>query len=165
MSDHEQIRLETTGGTVVAYLAPNAETTPIMDNDLFSQAPGRGDPAIVRDIQKITFEITAQGQFMDSTELPDAHATDLENLFGKSPVTAMDQIFRVMHYMHDPSEGGPFRFYWRDASFTATSAGAVDYQAGTFPVVNIGQFRPPTEGGFSRGQYQLKLIVGLTRRS
>lgn len=165
MSDHEQIRLETTGGTVVAYLAPNAETTPVLDNDLFAQSPGRGDPAIVRDIQKYTFEIDVQGTFMDSGELPKAHADDLENLFGKSPVSAMDQINRVVHYAHDPAEGGPFQFYWRGNNFTATTASAVDYQAGTYPVVNIDQFRPPTQGGFSRGEYTLKLVVGLSRRS
>lgn len=165
MSDHEQIRLETIDGDVVAYLAPNAETTPVLDNDLFNQAPGRGDPQIVRDIQKITFEISAQGTFMDSDELPDAHRSDLETVFGKTPVTAMDQINRVVHYVHDPSEGGPFRFYWRGNEFTATDADGVDYEDGVYPVVNVDQFRPPTQGGFSRGEYTLKMIVGVSRRS
>lgn len=165
MSDHTEIRLETAGGTVVAYLAPNAETTPVLDNDLFSAQPARGDPSIVRDVQKISFEITAQGTFESSENLPDAHATDLENLFGTSPVSALDQINRVVHYVHDPSEGGPFNFYWRGNSFTATTSAGVDFQNGVYPVVNVSQFRPPTAGGFSRGEYTLQMTVGIPRRS
>lgn len=165
MADHTDIRLETTGGTVIAYLAPNAETTPVLDNDLFTAQPARGDPSIVRDVQKISFEITAQGAFEESSALPSAHKNDLENLFGKSPVSAMDQINRVVHYLHDPAEGGPFRFYWRGNTFTATSQSAVDFSAGTYPVVSVSQFRPPTKGGFKRGEYTIKMTVGLPRRS
>jgi hypothetical protein len=163
MSDHTEVRLETLDGTPIAYLAPNAETTPVLDNELFSASPGRGDPAIVRDIQKLTFELTAQGQFMHSEELPDPHRTALEDLFESVPVTAMDQINRVVHYVHDPWEGGPFQFFWRGNEFTATSPGDVDYQDGVYPVVNVDQFRPPTRGGFARGEYTLKLAVGVER--
>lgn len=163
MAPHEETRLETTGGTVIAYLAPNAETTPTLNNDLLAEPRARGRPAIVRDNQQITFEITAQGTFIDSDELPDAHRTDLENLFGYAPVTAMDQINRVVHFAHDTNEGGPMHFYWRGNSFNAPSESDVDYQNGVYPPVAIDQFRPPTAGGFSRGEYMLKLAVGVPR--
>jgi len=161
MSDHTNVRLETTSGTVVAYLAPNFEMTPALANSLFSQAPGRGDPQIVRDRRQITNELTAQGEFMHSENLPDAHRTDLENLIGSSPVTAMDQINRVVEFMF---RGGPFHLYHKGNEYTATTASGVDYQNGVYPAVNIDTFRPPTRGGFDRGEYTLKFQVGVTRR-
>jgi len=164
MSDHTEIRLETLDGTPVAYLAPNAETTPVLDNALFERPPGHGAPAIVRDQQQITFELTAQGQFMHSEELPEDHRTALEDLFESVPVTAMDQINRVVHYAQAPGQGGPFQFYWRGNEFTETVPGDIDYEKGVYPAVNIDQFRPPTRGGFSRGEYTLKLKVGVPRQ-
>lgn len=162
MSNHTDIRLETTGGTVVAYLAPNFEVTPVVDNDLKGGPKGRGDPQIVRDFQFITHEVTAQGVFESSANLPDAHATDLENLFGTSPVTARDQVNRVVHYMTDANEGGPFYFYDEGDQYTAETEGAVDPQNGVYPAVAIEQFRPPAaQPGVARHEYTIKMQVGL----
>jgi hypothetical protein len=160
MSDHTNIRLETTGGTVVAYLAPNFKIEPVAKNDLFSQARPRGKPSISRDQQVITHQVVAQGVFEHSENLPPAHASDLETLFGHAPVTAREQVNRLFDYMIQ--EGGPFHLY-DVADEYRYSEGSIDYEAGKFPPVNIDEFRPPSEGGFERFNYMIKMIVGVER--
>lgn len=163
MSDeYENVRLETPAGEIVAYLAPNVETTPTLDNDLFTQ-PVRGSAQISRDLGLISQEITAQGTFEHTDNLPSSHSVALFDVFGTAPVTAIDQIQRVWNHAANPSLGGPFHFYWRGIEFTATDDDDVDYANGVFPAVQISQFRPPFQGGFSRGEYTLQLSIGRVR--
>lgn len=161
MSDHTNIRLETTGGTVVAYFAPNFEVKPVLDNDLKGQPLPRGKASVIRDVRLIKTEITVQGEFMPSDDLPAPHKNDLESLFGKSPVTARDQVRRIRYYMQE--EGGPFNLYENGDEYTATSDSGVDRQNGVYPAVNIGQFRPPTMAGHERAEYMVKMTPGVPR--
>lgn len=160
MSDHTSVRLETTSGTVIAYLAPNFEVKPTFKNDLFSQDATEGK-SIVRDHQIIAHELVAQGVFMDSREVRDAHRTDLENLFGTSPVTPRDQVNRVVSYVR--GEGGPYHFYEGSDSYTATDSANVDVANGVYPVVQVDEFRPPQESGRPRFEYMLRMKVGVPR--
>lgn len=163
MSEHTEIRLETTGGTVIAYFAPNFEVQPLLDNDLKGQPLPRGDPSVIRDLRLIQTEITVQGAFEDSDELPAAHKSDLESLFGKSPVTARDQVRRIRRFMQE--DGGPFVLYEGADEYSAQTASAVDRANGVYPTVNVKQFRPPSLGGHSRYEYMVKMKVGMPRIS
>lgn len=160
MSNHTDIRLETTGGTVVAYLAPNFKIEPVAKNNLFSQARPRGKPAITRDNKMVQHQIVAQGVFEHSENLPAAHKNDLETLFGTAPVTARDQVNRVFDYMIQ--EGGPFHLYDVTDEYKY-GTGNVDYSSGKYPPVQIEEFRPPSEGGFERFNYMIKFEVGVER--
>lgn len=170
MADHTDIRLEKSG-TVVAYFAPNAEAVGVADNTLEPSGgaalPG-DSPARIRDFQKITDEVTVQGVFMPTHDpdtgqqnLPDAHVSDLETVFGKSPVTAKDQVNRIRHYIH--TEGGPFELFDGPDEYTASSGTGVDWQNGVFPVVQVKQLRPTSVGGLRRIEYTMKLEVGTPR--
>lgn len=162
MSDHTNVRIETTDGTVVAYLAPNFEITPTLKNDLFAQDVTDGK-TVARDNQIVRHEIVAQGAFEHSDSLRSAHASALTSLFGKSPVTARDQVNRIEHYMK--YEGGPFHFYEGSDEYTATTQDSVDVQASPAikPVVQLDEFRPPSEAGLSRFEYMIKMVVGVPR--
>lgn len=168
MADHTDIRLEK-NGDVVAYFAPNSEAVGVADNSLEPKggAPLPGDrPQRVRDFQKISDEVTVQGVFMPThsdgqQNLPDAHVSDLESVFGKSPVTAKDQVNRIRHFMH--TQGGPFELYDGSDEYTASGASGIDWENGVFPVVQVSQFRPTSLGGVNRIEYTLKLTVGTPR--
>jgi len=161
MSDHTEIRLETTGGTVIAYFAPNFEVRPTLDNDLKGNPLPRGETEIVRDLRLIQHEVTVQGIFEDSRNLPEAHKNDLESLFGTAPVTPRMQVNRIEDFMYN--EGGPFNFYEGNDSYTKTDDANIDWANGEKPVVNISQFRPPSDGGLSRFEYMVQLKPGVTR--
>lgn len=159
MSDHTSIRLETTGGTVVAYFAPNFRVEPVFKNNLFAEEMPGEDSGIVQDVGTIRHEVTIQGVFESTDNLPSVHTSDLQSLFSTSgEVTAREQVNRIKDYMF---QGGPFNFYDGTDSYTATSNGGVDRANGTFPVVNIDEFRPPSEGGFAKFEYVIKLVVGV----
>jgi len=158
VSDHTNIRLETTGGTVIAYFAPNFTVRPVLDNDLKGGRRPREQPPVTKDLQLIKPEISIQGAFEHSDELPEPHRNDLQTLFGSSTVTARDQINRIRDFMN---QGGPFVLYDGPDEYSATSSSGVDRANGVFPVVNIDQFRPPSQAGHSRAQYTVKMRVGV----
>ena len=161
MSDHTEIRLETPGGTVIAYFAPNFEVRPTLDNELKGNPLPRGETEIVRDLRLIQHEVTVQGVFEDSRNLPDVHASELESVFGTAPVTPRMQVNRIEHYMYEV--GGPFYFYEGADEYTVEDDANVDWQNGIKPVVNISQFRPPSDGGQSRFEYMVQLKPGVER--
>jgi len=162
MSDHTEIRLEEVGSdTVVAYFAPNFEVRPVLDNDLKGQPLPRQRTEIVRDLRIIQHEVTVQGIFMDSRNVPKPHKDALESTFGTSPVTPRMQVNRIEYYMF--AEGGPFEFYEGDDEYTATEQSGIDWENGIKPVVNIDQFRPPSNAGVSRFEYMLKFKPGVER--
>lgn len=159
MANHTEIRLETTGGTVIAYFAPNFRVEPVLKNDLFAEPMPGGDSSVVQDVGTIRHEVTVQGVFEHSDNLPSGHVSALETVFGHSaPITAREQVNRIKHYMF---EGGPFNFYDDTDSYTATSNAGVDRANGTYPTVALDEFRPPSEGGFGRFEYVAKLVVGV----
>ena len=177
MSDHTEIRIEhpstsVTGSRVVAYFAPNFEVNPIGNNDL-KPAGGRpmprDRPARVRDFREIMHEITVQGVFEDTHDpdtgtpnLPSEHTEALQDVFDTSgPVTARDQVRRIWYYFQ--VVGGPFELYEGEDEYTASTGDDVDRENGTFPVVQISQFRPPSMGGHSRMEYMIEMAIGTPR--
>ena len=159
MSSHTDVYLTTPGGEVVAYLAPNVEATPVVENDLsVNGVPGPDSPFVI-DLQNWTAEIQLQGFFEHTQALPSGHAAALRNLFGMDEVTPEEQLWRVWEY--GVVEGGPFHLFWRDTEFTATDEDDVDIENGIMPTVWLQQFRPPTEGGLGRASYLLQLAVGV----
>lgn len=164
---HREIRLEKRHPDdeidgVVAYLAPNFEVNPVLSNDLKTgDSLQRWPNNIIRDFRLITHEITVQGAFEHSEELPKSHRDDLEELFGKSPVTARDQIDRVLRYAK--THGGPFELYDGFDEYTATTGGNTDYQTGTFPTVQISEIRRPSTSGVSWTEYMIRMTVGVER--
>lgn len=174
--DHTAIRLEhpteaVTGSTVVAYLAPNFEAIPSLNNDLMPEGGTpmpRSEPMRVRDRRIINEEITVQGEFHDTHDpetgtpvLPTEHISDLQSVFGQEQVTARDQVNRVIHYLH--MVGGPYHLYIEGSEYTAQSVEEVDPRNGINMNVQVQQFRPPSMGGHSNFEYVLKCKPGKQR--
>lgn len=161
MSDHTEVRLETPGGDVVAYFAPNFEVQPSFDNDLFTAERAADRPSVVRDNRQFSHDLAVEGVFEDSDNLPDAHRSDVETMVGSSPATARQQVNRLVHYA--TQVGGPFYLYEGTDEYTAESASAVDVANGVYPSVQIASIEPPSQGGLSRFEYSVKFVVGVPR--
>ena len=162
MADHTHTRLETPGGTVIMYLAPNTQYRPVYQNDLHHNARPRGEPPITRDISMWSSQFTLQGELVDSDALPQAHETDLVALSGWSaPVSAAQQKNRLTYYLIDV--GGPFYLYDGADEYTAESESAVDRENGVFPTIQIEEYRPPRDAGKSRVSYTIKCKMGIER--
>lgn len=160
MSGHTDVRLETPDGDVVAYFAPNFEVQPKLGNDLYAAERAGATPAVVRDNQQYSHELSIQGVFEDAANLPSAHASDVESLVG-TPATARDQVNHLVHYA--TQVGGPFHLYEGDDEYTATDASAVDVQNGVFPAVQIASIKPPSQAGLPRFEYAVDFVVGVPR--
>jgi len=160
MSDHTDQRLTTTDGTIIAYLAPTVETNPTIDNDLTGNPIPDSKKTVQRDLRVFSHEIIFQGTFEHSDNLPSAHANDLDTLFGGLPVTARDQVNRIIRYQYE--EGGPFHLYDGPDQYTADSESEIDVASGVFPTVQISQIRPQRQdGNFIREGFMLRFAVGL----
>ena len=150
---------------VVAYFAPSFEVNVEDKNNIHSEEMPRDKDAIARDIRQIRTEITIQGEFLHSDELPEQHQQDLQNLFGAVTVTARDQIRRIRAYMH--RVGGPFELVDRGDGYTdqyiAQDSENVDWENGIYPTVQMDLIRPAAHAGIDREEYTVKLIVGLER--
>ena len=167
MEAHERIRLETISGEVIAYLAPNAEVNRSFDDELTVEGlPGRDSAALVLDFNQWTTEITVQGFFESSAGLPEAHKTDLEELFGFAPVTAKDQFNRLIS-MTAYGGGGPYRLFNEGDDYAATTQGEIDInptsagEDAVYPAVSIQQIRPALNSGETREAYTIQCAVGV----
>jgi len=161
VAPHEEIRLETLDGTVIAYFAPNAEVTRSFDNDVTQEGlPGGDEASLVLDFGQWTTEVTVQGFFESSEGLPQAHADDLETLFGKSPVTAQDQFNRLVGFTAY-GQTGPYALYNEGNEYTATGQAGVDVQAGTYPAVAVSQIQPSRVSGETREAYTVRFNAGV----
>lgn len=158
MSEYDAIRLETQDGDVVAYFAPAFQVTPMDKNDLMVNVLPRGRGTRVRDINKWQNEITVQGQFEHSSNLPDDHQSALESVFGSLPVTPRQQVNRIRYFARTTDEA--MILYENEDEYSATNMDEVDLQDGVFPTVFIQEFRPPRHGGHQRMEYMVKLVVG-----
>jgi len=158
MSDHTTQRLETQNGDVVAYLAPTLEVNPSFDNDLSEEPLPDREGAIVRDLSLFSHEVVFQGTFEHSDNLPDAHAGDLDTLFGGLPVTPEDQVNRIIAFAYQ--QLGPYNLYDGDNEYTATSVSGVDVANGVYPTVDISQIRPTSNAGEPRNGFTIRLSVG-----
>lgn len=164
MADHTEVRLEKPtddGNDVVAYFAPNFEVQPSFDNDLFTAERAADRPTVARDNRQYSHELAVEGVFEDSDRLPDAHRSDVEAMLGSSPVTARQQVNRLVHYA--TQVGGPFHLYEGDDRYTAESTEAVDIENGVYPAVQIASIEPPSQGGLSRFEYSVQFVVGVPR--
>lgn len=161
MSDHTNVRLETPDGTVVAYFAPNFEVKPRFSNDLHEAERAGADPPVVRDSQRYTHELSVQGAFEDTANLPAAHADDVETLIGTSPASPRDQVNRLVYYA--TQVGGPFHLYEGADEYTATDESGVDVQSGVYPAVQIADVSPPSQAGLPRFEYSVDFVVGVPR--
>ena len=163
MSDYTHTRLEK-DGTVVAYFAPGFEVNPVLKNKLNVIDRPKVDEtetqvSIAMDLFKIRHEVTVQGVFEDSDNLPNDHKNALESLFGHSPVTAREQVNRLRYYML--VKGGAFELYEGSDEYTATSKAEADPQNGIYPTVFIDEIRPTRMGGHSRFNYTIKFVTGV----
>ncbi|UBF23474.1 hypothetical protein HRTV-28_gp36 [Halorubrum tailed virus 28] len=162
MADHTAIRLETLSGDVLAYFAPNAETTRSFDNDLTAQAlPEQDASPLVLDFGQWTAEITLQGFFETTESLPDAHATAVETLVGKSPATAKDQLNYLISNTVFGGDGGPYALYDEGDEYTATTNAGVDVANDIYPAVSIEQIQPSVNSGETRQSYTVKFRPGV----
>ena len=157
MTTHEEIRLEK-NGVVVAYFAPNFQVTPIDAHDLkpFILPRGRGTRA--KDLQMWRGEITIQGEFEHSDNLPTAHRNALTTLFGHSPVTAMEQVNRIRHFARTTT--GTYDLFVGENSYNANTSDDVDIENGVFPPVFIMEIRPPRTSGLTRVNYMVQFLEG-----
>lgn len=168
MSDHTFIRLETKEGSVIAYLAPSFEWEDSWSNSTINnELPGEDTQARIIDLDQWIGEITIQGSFEDSENLPQSHQTDLANISGFSlPVTAREQATRILKYSVFGSEvadtTGPYNLYIGDLEFTAQSVGGIDFSGtgAVLPNVALTEFRTPDEPPTSRNEYMLRFAVG-----
>lgn len=160
MSAHEQVRLETTGGTVIAYFAPMFEANATHSNSVINEGiPGDGS-ALVIDFGQWVDEVTVQGTFMHSDELPQAHQSALETLFGSLPVTAQQQVDRLVSFGRY-GEPGPLHFYNQGRSYETGNEGTqAEIQAGDYPPVVLEEIRPAEEGGRLRDDILIRMAVG-----
>lgn len=157
MAQYEEIRLEK-NGVVICYFAPNFIVTPISANNIepFILPYARGTRA--KDTLRWKNEITVQGEFESSEGLPHDHKTALETLFGKSPVTAIDQVNRLKHITQ--TEDGNYELYIGDNQYNAPDPESVDRENGIYPPVFVMEVRPPTQAGKSRVNYMVKFLEG-----
>lgn len=160
MSTHLHTRLETTGGTVIAYLAPQFEVHPSDQNDVQSVARPSEEPPRIRGKQLWTSELTVQGAFEHTDNLPQPHASALRTLFGQSNVSARDQINRLRDQVVYGA-GGPYHFYHGADEYVNEIASGVDASVGQYPVVEVEELRHPQEAGLDRSSYMVRLTVGV----
>ena len=163
---HERIRLETLdtpeGEGVLAYFAPNAETTRSFDNDLFAAAlPDNDTSPLVLDHGQWTAEITLQGFFETTEGLPPAHAADVEALVGESPASAKDQLNYLISNTVFSGDGGPYALYDEGDRYIAKENPEVNVEESVYPAVSIEQIQPGLNSGETRESYTIKFRPGV----
>ena len=158
---HESIRLETPGGTVIAYFAPSFEVVPADQNEVFENPLPTTGGALARDNGLWTSELTVQGAFVHSEDVPSEFRDALQTLFGQQTVTPTDQINRLRAYTvyADP---GSFHFYHNENAYVADDAGGIDIENGVYPAVAVTELRTPEEGETSsnRADFLVRMSVG-----
>jgi len=164
---HTSVRLER-DGAVVAYLAPTTQITPVSKNDLYVGNLARGKGAIARDVRRWYWEVTLQGTFEHSDDLPAEHRNALQNLFGYSEVTAEMQMRRIYQYAF--GVGGNFDLYTPQVEYTARDETELRFDPAypgdslRLPQVAIDEIRGPYVAGKDRIDWMLKFISGFSRQ-
>lgn len=159
MGNYDDIRLETKDGEVIAYFAPNFEVNP-MDRNEIGHNPRVNRVALVRNRNKWTSELTIQGNFEHSEEVPIEHKNALESLFGKSPVTPQDQVNRLRAFTVYSDSEESLNFYHMGNSYIVSRSSEVDVLSGLYPEVAVGEIRTPEEAGLGRKEYMINLLIG-----
>ena len=167
MSTYSEVRLMK-DGAVVAYLAPTTQITPVSKNDPFTGTLSKGKGAIARDVRRWYWEVTIQGVFESSTNLPADHRAALQNLFGLSEVSAEMQMRRI--YQYALGVGGNFDLYTPQILYTARNENELRFDPAypqdliRLPQVVFDEIRGPYEAGKSRIEWMLKFISGFSRK-
>ena len=158
---HDAIRLETTDGTVISYFAPSFEFEPSWNNDVTENpVPGNNSLPLILDLNEWTAEITVQGTFEDSTNLPQEHRQALLSLDDwTEPITAQQQVDRLTD-MVVYGGSAPYHLYVEGREFTATSPSQVDPANGVYPAVSVTEIRTPQEAGLNRDEYLVRFAIG-----
>jgi len=160
VSDHTTTRLETTDGTVIAYLAPAVTVQPTLGADLTTTRDSEALAApTVADTLLVTTELRAQGVLEHSRNLPGTHANDVESLIGGGIATPQDQARRIQYFMAGGEGGGPYYFYHGDEHYDVEPGGTVDWDT-AFPTVQLSQFRTRGRNKELRLEYTLIMQVG-----
>lgn len=164
MAPHEDIRLETTSGDPIAYFAPNAETNRSFDNELVNNAlPGADTSALVMDFSQWMGEITVQGEFEHTDNLPQAHQNDVVALNSNwsLPVTAREQ-FNYLISVVVFEQQGPFHFYHEGDKYTAETQEDIDVKNNSrYPAVSVSQIQPALSSGQTREGYTVRFQIGV----
>ena len=160
MSATDNWRLEDKDGNVIALFPPAAEWEPTATNDITENAlPGEGTDALILDLSQWLFEITVQGDFEDSQNLPVEHRQALFDMGFDLPVSATDQIqFILENVVYGSSP--PYNLYLGEWEFTAESRAEVDAEQGIFPNVSISEIRTPEQAGVTVSEYLFRFTVG-----
>ena len=161
MAWHEQVRLELDddSNTVIAYFAPLFEVNMSHSNDITNE-PITDGRTITQDFGRWKDEVTVQGTFMHSDNLPQPHQDALETLFGSLPVTAQQQVDRLVGLTRY-GDNGPYNFYNIGRSYEVGNEGdESDVVSGDYPPVVLEEIRPAEEGGRLRDDILIRMAVG-----
>ena len=160
MSVTDNWRLEDKEGNVIALFPPAAEWEPTATNDITENAlPGEETDALVLDLSQWLVEITVQGDFEDSRNLPPEHRQALSDMGFTLPVSATDQIQFILEKVVFGSSP-PYNLYLGEWEFTAESRAEVDAEQGVFPNVSVTEVRTPEQAGLTRSEYLFRFTVG-----
>jgi len=158
---YNSLRLETKDDTTIAYFAPSFSWEPSWTNDAATTPlPGGDNQAQIFDLSQWVGEITIQGQFEDSQNLPPNHRTALNNIFPSgTPVSAQEQVDRAVEFLvFDPNP--PYNLYINDRQYTVNAASGVDVANGTYPNVSCSEIRTPEEAGLTRNEFLFRFNIG-----
>ena len=164
MSATDNWRLEKKDGTVICLFPPAAEWEPTATNDITENGlPGADQQALVLDLSQWLFEITVQGDFEDSTNLPPEHRQALSDMGFSLPVTGTEQIqyaFEEAVFDADP----PYNLYLGPWEFTAETQNEFNNSpSNVFPNVTITEIRTPEQAGLTRSEYLFRFSVGFVQ--
>jgi len=161
------IKLETKDGTTICYFAPSFEWETNYTNDAATNAlPGGDTGTQVFDLSQWLGEITIQGQFNHSENLPPAHRDALatSEMFGSLPVTAGEQVDRALRYLvYNPNP--PYNLYVNDRQYTGNSQSGITPSQGIYPNVSCTEIRTPEEAGLTRDEYLFRFNIGFVTSS
>lgn len=160
MADHEELRLEDKDGFVIAYFAPSFEWEDVYQNDITSEGlPGPGQNTLLLDLSQWTGELTIQGAFESSQNLPQEHRLALDNMGFSLPVSAQEQAnYAIEQLVYEPTP--PYNLYVNENEYTANSPGEINVAGGTYPNVTVTEIRTPEEAGLTRMDYLFRFQVG-----
>lgn len=165
MSEFTTYRLKK-GDEIVAYLAPVKQREIVYKATIFGEPRSQGRGAIVLDSRVYLVDITLQGTFEHSDNLPMDHRTALQMIFGAQKVTAEMQMRRI--YQYALGVGGTFDLYTPDIEFTATTDEEIrvdpQYPADPLrlPQVMFNQIHGPYVAGSPKIEWVLNLKAGLS---
>ena len=160
---HENIRLETKDGDVIVYMAPSFEWEPTFTNSITNEPiPGKENAALALDLDQWIGEITIQGQFDHSENLPAEHINAIETNLGiTAPFTARDQVnYAIDRLVFDTAVEPPYNLYIEGDRYIERNISQADPENGLYPNVTISEIRRPQEAGFNRLSYLFRFVIG-----